>query len=121
MGQSSMANEPSLRLSDAEREAVVTKLSDAYGEGRLDVEEFQRRVDLAYAAKIHGEVTELTSDLPVTLAPETTKRRSHRLRHFVSGVSSVWAIWLVILLTGGGVQGWWPLWVTVPWGVAELL
>jgi hypothetical protein len=56
------------RASDAEREAVVTRLRDAAGEGRLTVEELAERIDAAYAAKTHAELEPLTADLPAAAA-----------------------------------------------------
>jgi Domain of unknown function (DUF1707)/Cell wall-active antibiotics response 4TMS YvqF len=52
------------RASDAEREAVVARLRDAAGEGRLTVEELAERIDAAYAAKTRAELEPLTADLP---------------------------------------------------------
>jgi hypothetical protein len=52
------------RASDAEREAVVARLRDAAGEGRLTVEELAERIDAAYAAKTHADLDTLTADLP---------------------------------------------------------
>jgi hypothetical protein len=51
--------------SDAEREAVVARLRDAAGEGRLTVEELAERIDAAYAARTRAELEPLTADLPV--------------------------------------------------------
>lgn len=53
-----------LRASDAEREAVVSLLAQALGEGRLTPEEFDARVEAAYAAKTHADLDALTTDLP---------------------------------------------------------
>lgn len=52
------------RASDAEREAVVTRLRDAASEGRLTVEELAERIDAAYAARTRAELEPLTADLP---------------------------------------------------------
>ena len=52
------------RASDAEREAVVARLRDAAGEGRLTVEELAERIDAAYAARTRDELEPLTADLP---------------------------------------------------------
>lgn len=53
-----------LRASDADREAVVTLLSQALAEGRITLEEFDGRVESAYAAKTHAELDALMTDLP---------------------------------------------------------
>ena len=54
----------SMRASDADRDRVADALREAYAEGRLDVEEHNERVDLAYKAKTLGELSPLLSDLP---------------------------------------------------------
>jgi hypothetical protein len=56
------------RASDAEREAVVTRLRDAASEGRLTVEELAERIDAAYAARTQAELEPLTADLPAAPA-----------------------------------------------------
>jgi hypothetical protein len=53
-----------LRCSDAEREAAVTRLRDATGEGRLALEELAERVEAAYAATTRGDLAVVTDDLP---------------------------------------------------------
>jgi hypothetical protein len=55
---------PVVRASDAEREAVVTRLQTAVGEGRIDLDEFSQRADAAYAAATTAELDALTADLP---------------------------------------------------------
>ncbi|MBC2863533.1 DUF1707 SHOCT-like domain-containing protein [Streptomyces mexicanus] len=55
---------PELRASDADRERVAEVLRDALAEGRLDMEEFEERLEAAYKARTYGELTPLTRDLP---------------------------------------------------------
>jgi hypothetical protein len=55
---------PSVRASDADREAIVTRLQTAVGEGRLDLDEFGQRADAAYAAVTRAELDVLVADLP---------------------------------------------------------
>jgi Domain of unknown function (DUF1707)/Cell wall-active antibiotics response 4TMS YvqF len=57
-------DEQQLRASDAERQAIADHLNTAVGEGRLTLEEFSDRVGAAYAARTHGELERLTTDLP---------------------------------------------------------
>ncbi len=54
-----------LRVSDADRHPVAELLRVAAGEGRLDLEELEERLESAYAAKTFGDLVPLTSDLPV--------------------------------------------------------
>jgi hypothetical protein len=58
------ANRPEVRVSDAEREVVVTRLNDATSEGRLTLEEFSERVSAALAARTQGDLDVLVTDLP---------------------------------------------------------
>src|ERR1700759_2830353 len=53
-----------MRASDAEREAVVGRLNRAAGEGRLTMDEFSGRLELAYAARTRGDLEPLLHDLP---------------------------------------------------------
>ncbi|MGW7101048.1 DUF1707 SHOCT-like domain-containing protein [Streptomyces sp. NPDC054838] len=55
---------PQLRASDADRERVVERLRDAVAEGRLDMEEFEERLDAAYKSRTYAELDPLTRDLP---------------------------------------------------------
>lgn len=60
---------PDMRASDAERERVAEVLRDAVAEGRLDMPEFEQRLDAAYAARTHGELAPLVRDLPAPGVP----------------------------------------------------
>jgi hypothetical protein len=56
---------PELRASDADRERVAEVLRDALAEGRLDMAEFEERLDATYRARTYGELAPITRDLPV--------------------------------------------------------
>lgn len=53
-----------LRASHDDREAVIRRLNDAFGEGRLDMTELEERVSAAYESKTLGDLRGLTGDLP---------------------------------------------------------
>ncbi|GAB2788991.1 DUF1707 domain-containing protein [Streptomyces chlorus] len=55
---------PDLRASDADRERVAAVLRDAVAEGRLDMEEFEERLDATYKARTYRELEPITRDLP---------------------------------------------------------
>ncbi|MEV0244169.1 DUF1707 domain-containing protein [Streptomyces sp. NPDC050674] len=55
---------PDLRASDADRERVAEILRDAVAEGRLDMAEFEERLDATYRARTYGELEPITRDLP---------------------------------------------------------
>ncbi|WP_217144065.1 DUF1707 domain-containing protein [Streptomyces sp. AC627_RSS907] len=59
---------PELRASDADRERVAEVLRDALAEGRLDMSEFEERLDATYSARTYGELAPITRDLPVGTA-----------------------------------------------------
>ena len=59
------ASVPALRASDAEREQVVDVLRQAAGDGRLDTDELDERLTLAYAVKTKHELEALTADVVV--------------------------------------------------------
>jgi Domain of unknown function (DUF1707)/Cell wall-active antibiotics response 4TMS YvqF len=67
-----------IRASDSERDAVVARLNEAVGEGRLTLQEFSDRIDKVYAARTHGELAPLTGDLPA-MPPVHASSRTRRL------------------------------------------
>ena len=60
---------PDLRAGDADREAVAAALREHYAQGRLTLDEFNQRVDAAYAATMRSQLSALTRDLPPIMAP----------------------------------------------------
>ncbi|MEO5854304.1 MAG: DUF1707 domain-containing protein [Nocardioides sp.] len=64
-GQPQQPQQPQqLRLSDAERETAASALGEHYAQGRLDVEEHHERHERIWAARTHGEIPPIFSDLP---------------------------------------------------------
>jgi hypothetical protein len=59
-----MTDPGELRVSDAEREAVVERLREASVEGRLTLAELTERTEAAYLAVTYGELAQVTADLP---------------------------------------------------------
>jgi hypothetical protein len=59
--------EADVRASDDDRSEVVRRLQRGLSEGRLTVDEFDERVQAAYAARTLGALAELTRDLPRSL------------------------------------------------------
>lgn len=81
---------PELRISDGDRHAVVERLRQACGEGRLTLDEFGDRTTAAFAARTAAELEQLTVDLPspaaTALAPMSAARRDGPERGWVVGV-----------------------------------
>ncbi|MFF4259207.1 DUF1707 domain-containing protein [Streptomyces sp. NPDC001663] len=64
-----MSNDlPGLRASHEDRDRVVDVLRVAAGDGRLDAEELDMRLESALSARTLGELAELTADLPIAPA-----------------------------------------------------
>jgi len=62
------ANDPSaaMKASDADRDAVLSDLSEHFQAGRLTAEEFDERAGQALAARTWGELKDPLRDLPAT-------------------------------------------------------
>jgi Domain of unknown function (DUF1707)/Cell wall-active antibiotics response 4TMS YvqF len=55
-----------MRISDADRQRVADVLRDAAGDGRLDLDELEERLELTWQAKTYGELVPITLDLQAT-------------------------------------------------------
>jgi hypothetical protein len=58
-----------IRVSDAERQAVVAQLHAATVEGRLTLEEFGDRASRVYASRTRFELASVIDDLPTPVPP----------------------------------------------------
>src|SRR5829696_6659453 len=111
--------DPALRASDADRESIVAQLREHGAAGRLDVDELEQRVGAAYAARTHGELGRLLSDLPAARrAPARPARRDddHGWPAFLAVNVLLVAIWA---FSGAGY--FWPAWVIAWWGFALVM
>ena len=59
-----MPADPRIRASDEDRDRVASMLREHHAVGRLTVDEFNERLDKAYAARTMGDLDELLADLP---------------------------------------------------------
>ena len=57
-----------LRASHEDRDQIVEQLRDAAGDGRLDSEELEQRVEAALTARTYGDLAVLVADLPAAAA-----------------------------------------------------
>ncbi len=53
-----------MRISDADRQRVAEVLREAAGDGRLDFDELDERLEATWSAKTYGDLVPLTLDLP---------------------------------------------------------
>jgi hypothetical protein len=120
----------SLRASDADREHVVNVLRQHHGDGRLDVNEFTERMQIAFEAKTIGDLEVLTKDLPRLPPPLPEDPRPDaaasvmRWRFYRHLLSYAWVnglmvvLWLVISIAAGRLLFFWPIWTLLGWGLA---
>jgi hypothetical protein len=64
-----MTTERSVRVSDADREFVAAQLREHYVQGRLTREEFDQRLEAAFAARTRPDLDAVTGDLPYASLP----------------------------------------------------
>ena len=91
-----------------------------YSVGRLDSDEFEQRVNAAYAARTHGELAALSSDLPALPPPPPTTmdvaRRSlasHALVRNAAGGGGAFLLATLVWAVTGADGSFWPKWVLV--------
>lgn len=139
-----------LRAGNAEREIVVRRLNDAFGEGRLDLNELDQRIAEAYAAKTMGDLRPLLADLPLPSGrpvpvsrpaaptpprPAPLISTDNRAVQHVTGRPGwirwqyyVWTsivvlnivVWALVSIGTASMVYPWPLWVAGPWGIIIL-
>ena len=136
-----MDDRQTMRASDHDRQEVVDLLRRAVGDGRLQMDEYVGRMELAYQAVTYGDLVPLHADLPAAaraaasataskVAPAAPASRPGLIAAF-AGLPAVlkvlWTIWLIAVSVN--VVVWalvsattvhlmypWPLWVAGPYG-----
>jgi hypothetical protein len=115
-----------VRVSDAERDTVVTELGQHFQDGRLDRGEFDQRVGSALVAKTRSDLDALVTDLPRPAATAVPDRRPVGYlapRALAVVPLLVIAAFIAAAAHGGWHHGWtggWPfapfgfLWLVVP-------
>ncbi|MFI7598477.1 DUF1707 domain-containing protein [Actinoplanes sp. NPDC049681] len=122
-----------MRAADADRQAVADQLRVALDEGRLELHEYDERLQRAYAAKTYGELGGLLTDLPAATVPDASpvvtasdrelRRRwlAHVWGSWLPVVGTMVAIWAVTCLAAGELTYFWPVWVAVAWGIGPVI
>ncbi len=111
------------RASDADRNRVASRLREAAGEGVLDLNELEERLEQAYRAKTHAELAEVTRDLPEPAPPPPPQRGPlGRALHDAAfqGHLTTYTLTMVMLIgiwaiTGAGF--FWPFFPMAGWGI----
>jgi len=138
-----MGDRELMRASDDDRQQVVDRLRAAFEDGRLNMEEFTERVELAYQAVTYGDLAKLHADLPPAspeaeprpapasaASPAVAAKRSV-FAYLPAPLKVLWTIWLaavsinvvvwvLVVGTSGHFIYPWPLWVAGPYGAALL-
>jgi hypothetical protein len=123
-----------MRAGDEDRDRTITRLREAFAEGRLSDHEFQDRMAQASAARTFGDLVPLTADLPagapsaavaptVPVVPDSGEQQDWRKvwGAWLGTAVVVNVIWAATWLTGSdGVPYYWPIWVWGPWGAVML-
>ena len=84
--------DPEVRAADEDRESVVSALREHIVAGRLDIEEFNRRIGRALEAPTLGDLDQLLADLPTIVLPTPTLK-SRRQRAAVRKHQKALANW----------------------------
>jgi hypothetical protein len=132
-----------MRAADADRQRVADALRQALNEGRLDLHEYDERLQRTYAAKTYGDLDGLLTDLPGVVpasdaqiapftggavpamtgpdgqvaVPNATRRwLVETWDDWAGAVGVTTAIWVVICVMSQNLLYFWPGWVAGPWG-----
>jgi hypothetical protein len=108
-----------MRASDADRDAVVSDLSEHFQAGRLTADELGERTGRALAARTWGDLGELVADLP-DARPAAATSSSARLRPPSRRVAPPAIAALVgigiaaVVLVNAANAGWGLIWLLLP-------
>jgi len=111
-----------MRIGNPERSALTEILRASVDRGYIDLDEYEKRVDVLLAAKTVGDAEVVLSDLPAyqTVIESQEPEKSGApdwIKWLWFGISIPIGInlgvWLVLFFTIGAVY-FWPAWVMVP-------
>jgi hypothetical protein len=122
-----------MRAGDSDRKAVADQLKTALDEGRLDLSEYDERLQKTYAAKTFVDLDGLLDDLPGTVPPQQSQVQPAPVPAagpaIGPSIGSQWArwtgpyggafavcvlIWAVTSLSAGHPVYFWPVWMLIP-------
>jgi hypothetical protein len=127
-----------MRAGDGDRKAVADQLKSALDEGRLDLGEYDERLQKAYGAKTYGDLQGLLTDLPNTVPPAHSQVQGYRppdaspaaappqqdgvggrqIANWVGPYAGVIVIctiiWAISSASAGHLTYYWPVWMLIP-------
>ena len=123
-----MPSDAAIRVSDAERDEVVTRLAEHHAAGRLSLSELEERVDVAYRAITHADLNAVLTDLPRhdeartrSVSGTSYAGRGGSWRPWLTTGIICMVVWVASSLGHGDVAYFWPMWVIGPWGAVTVL
>ena len=124
-----------MRAGDGDRKAVADQLKAALNEGRLDLGEYDERLQKTYGAKTYGDLQGLLTDLPNTVppahsqvqgyqapaapsAPPQDRADGRQVATWVGPYAGVIVvctiIWAITSASAGHLLYYWPVWMLIP-------
>jgi hypothetical protein len=125
-----------MRAGDGDRKLVADQLRTALDEGRLDLTEYDERLQRTYAAKTFGDLDGLLDDLPGTVpvghsqmrpataprppapadqSPVQSRRPPWEMLGPYGGAFTVCVlIWLITSISAHRLVNFWPVWLLIP-------
>jgi hypothetical protein len=123
-----------MRAGDGDRERVASQLKRALDEGRLDLSEYDERLQKTYSARTFGDLNGLLDDLPGTVPPQHSQVQAYQAptapasapgappapeekQHPLAWLGPTFGIFIVCtfiwLITSPGAY-FWPVWTLIP-------
>jgi hypothetical protein len=118
----------SVRAGDRDRERTASQLGQAVAQGYLAMDEYENRLQAAFAANTTDELRRLLADLPLAqLRRDDPRRQAARRRAAALGVRIhlgaylamvviVLTVWLAVGLSAGAWY-FWPIWPILGAGI----
>src|ERR1700761_8239023 len=123
-----------MRVGDSDRKAVADQLKTALDEGRLDLSEYDERLQKTYGAKTFADLDGLLDDLPGTVPPQQpqvqpaataapavpgpARSTGNQVARWVGPYGGVIAvciiIWAITSASAGHLTYFWPVWMLIP-------
>ena len=127
-----------MRAGDGDRQAVADQLKSALDEGRLDLSEYDERLQKTYGAKTYGDLQGLLTDLPNTVPPAQSQVQGYpppapsapsaapqdrvgggrQVANWVGPYAGVIVvctiIWAITSASAGHLTYYWPVWMLIP-------
>lgn len=122
-----------MRAGDSDRKAVADQLKTALDDGRLDLSEYDERLQRTYAARTYADLDGMLTDLPGTVpvqqariqpvtppaAPDPQAASPAReLARWVGPYGGVFVvcvlIWAITSASARQLTYFWPVWMLIP-------